>query len=212
MTITDLQLTKNRKRINIYIDGEFSFAINKDVAVDSRLYKGLEITEKQIIKLKDSDSLQRCMDAAFSFLSYRPRSEMEVKQRLRRRGFSQEMIEKVIYKLKKKSFINDAEFVKYWIDNRAEFNPKGRTVLKIELKQKGIRRDLLNDMLGDVNEENNAYRAALKKSHVINNLEYDEFKSRLFTYLKWRGFGYEIIETVCKRIWQENKADSASLT
>jgi regulatory protein len=206
MTITDLQLTKNRKRINIYIDGEFSFAINKDVAVDSRLYKGIEITEKQIIKLKDSDSLQRCMDAAFNFLSYRPRSEMEVKQRLRRRGFSQEIIEKVIYKLKKKAFINDAEFVRYWLENRAEFNPKGRTILKIELKQKGIRRDLLNDMLGDVNEENNAYRAALKKSHVLKNLEYDEFKSRMFTYLKWRGFGYEVIEVVCNRIWQEMNA------
>ena len=56
MTITDLQPTKNRKRINIYIDGEFSFAINKDVAVNSHLYKGLEVTEKQITKLKDADS------------------------------------------------------------------------------------------------------------------------------------------------------------
>ena len=212
MTITDLQLTKNRKRINIYIDGEFSFAINKDVAVNSHLYKGLEVTEKQITKLKDADSLQRCMDAAFSFLSYRPRSEMEVKQRLRRRGFSQEMIEKIIYKLKKNAFINDAEFVRYWLENRAEFNPKGRTILKIELRQKGIKRDLLNNMIGDVDEEDNAYRAALKRYRVLSNLEYDEFKSRLFTYLKWRGFGYEIIETVCKRIWQEKKADSASLT
>lgn len=206
MIITDLQITKNRKRINIYIDGEFSFSINKDVVVNSRLYKGLEVNEKQIIKLKDSDSLQRCMDAAFNFLSYRPRSEMEMKQRLRRRGFSQEMIEKVIYKLKKKAFINDTEFVRYWLDNRAEFNPKGRTVLKIELKQKGIRRDLLNDMIGNVDEEDNAYRAALKRTRVLNNLEYDEFKSRLFTYLKWRGFGYEIIEIVCNRIWQEKNA------
>jgi regulatory protein len=152
------------------------------------------------------------MDAAFSFLSYRPRSEMEVKQRLRRRGFSQEMIEKIIYKLKKNAFINDAEFVRYWLENRAEFNPKGRTILKIELRQKGIKRDLLNNMIGDVDEEDNAYRAALKRYRVLSNLEYDEFKSRLFTYLKWRGFGYEIIETVCKRIWQEKKADSASLT
>lgn len=206
MKITDLQLTKNKKRINIYIDGEFSFAINKEVAINSRLYKGLEINEKQIIKLKDSDSLQRCMDAAFSFLSYRPRSEMEVKQRLRRRGFSREMIDKVVYKLKKNAFINDAEFVRYWLDNRSEFNPKGRAVLKIELTQKGIKRELLNEMISNVNDEDNAYRAAQKKSRILNNLEHNEFKSRLFTYLKWRGFGYEVIENVCNRIWQEKSA------
>jgi regulatory protein len=206
MIITGLQLTKNRKRINIYVDGEYSFAIDKDVAVNSRLYKGLEINEKQIIKLKDSDSLQRCMDAAFSFLNYRPRSEMEVKQRLRRRGYSQEIIDKVIYKLKKKAFINDTEFVRYWLENRAEFNPKGRTLLKIELKQKGIRRELLNEMIIGVDDEDNAYRAALKKSRVLTNLEYNEFKSKLFNYLKWRGFGYEIIENVCNRIWQEKNS------
>jgi regulatory protein len=205
--ITDLQLTKNKKRVNIYIDGEFAFTLNKEVAINSGLYKGLELNEKQINKLKDSDSLQRCLDAAYSFLSYRPRSEMEVKQRLRRRGFDGEMIDKVVSRLKRNALINDVEFVKYWLDNRAEFNPKGRILLKIELKRKGIRRELLNDMISSVNDEENAYRAAQKKSRILNNLEYDEFKSRLVNYLKWRGFGYEVIGNVCTRIWQEKSAE-----
>jgi regulatory protein len=203
MIITDLQFTRNKKRVNIYIDDDFAFAINYEVAINSGLHKGIELTEKKINKLKDADSLQRCMDAAYSFLSYRPRSEMEVKQRLRRRGFDKDMIDKVVYKLKKTTLINDMEFVKYWLDSRSEFNPKGKTLLKIELKQKGVKRELVNNMIDDVDEEDNAYRAARKKLRIFRGLEYEEFKSKLFNYLRWRGFGYDVIENVCDRIWQE---------
>jgi regulatory protein len=71
------------------------------------------------------------------------------------------------------------------------------------LKQKGVKRELVNNMIDDVDEEDNAYRAARKKLRIFKGLEYEEFKSKLFNYLRWRGFGYDVIENVCDRIWQE---------
>ncbi len=54
--ITDLQLTKNKKRINIFINGEFAFALDKDVVIGAGLHKGSELSEKQVHELQDADS------------------------------------------------------------------------------------------------------------------------------------------------------------
>lgn len=205
--ITDIKLTKNRKRLNVYIDGELALSIDRKTAIDNGLKKGIILDEKRINYLKNLDAFQRCMDAALNFLSYRPRSEMEIRQRLTRRGFEIYIVNHVLKQLKEQSLINDKEFGKYWIYNRNSFNPKSKTLLKVELKQKGVNKEIVNELIVDVNDEENAYNVAMKKAHALERLEYDDFRTKLFNYLKLRGFGYEVIYRVCVRIWQEKHGE-----
>ena len=82
--ITDVQLNKHKKRVSIFIDNAFSFSIDREVAVFSGLHTGAELPQDKIDELRYNDSIQQCLNAALHFLGYRPRSEAEVRRRLRR--------------------------------------------------------------------------------------------------------------------------------
>ena len=104
--------------------------------------------------------------------------------------------------------INDIAFAQYWKDNRLSFNPKSQRLIKRELKQKGIAIETADEAVRDLDDEANAYKAGLKKARVLAASEYNEFRSRLSSYLRWRGFSYEVIDHVSARLWQEQQTSS----
>lgn len=203
--ITRIESGKSRKRANVVFDSSNILTLHKNAVVEAGLGVGQELTEKQIQKLKNSDLLHRCIDAALNYLSYRPRSEAELKKRLYQHGFDEQTSETAVKRLKEHNLINDLEFAKYWRDNRISFNPKSRTMLKKELQQKGVDAETAHEIASEVDDESAAYNAARKKARIWAKLGYEKFRNKLINYLRWRGFGFEIINTVCMRLWEENQ-------
>src|SRR3989344_5237128 len=89
------------------------------------------------------DELDKFYNSSLRFLSYRPRSEKEVRDRLKSKKATPEIIEKIITKLKEKKFINDEEFTKLWIESRLRFKPRSLRLIEVELRQKGIGEELM---------------------------------------------------------------------
>jgi regulatory protein len=201
--ITDVQLNNRKKRVSVYIDHTYSFSLNKETALHAGLQTGKEMSAHEIDELKRSSHKQECLNAALHFLGYRPRSEVEVRLRLRRRGFDEKAVNEVIVQLKQQSLIDDLAFAQYWKENRLSFRPKSKKLIKRELMQKGISSEMAGDVIDDVNDEESAYRVAQKKANAITTLDYDEFRSRLAGFLRWKGYSYDIIEGVTSRLWQE---------
>lgn len=206
--ITALRANSRRKRISIFVDGSFSFAINKESAVKNHLQVGQELSQNQIEELIQADLARYCFDAALQFLSYRPRSEAEVRQRLYRRSFSADAVDKTIIGLKEQNLIDDTVFAQFWKGNRLAFNPRSQQLIKRELRQKGISAETIDEVVGDLDDETSAYKAGQKKARASSTLDYDEFQRRLSAYLRWRGFNYEIINSVVARLWQEQQTAS----
>ncbi|OGO17413.1 MAG: hypothetical protein A2Z02_05105 [Chloroflexi bacterium RBG_16_48_7] len=203
--ITAIRSAKSRTRAEIFVNGVSAGTVHKQVIVNAGLQPGQKINGSEISNLKNSDLIQRCSDASLHFLSYRPRSEAEVRQRMKRRGFDPDTINSTVTRLKKQNFINDEEFARYWRDNRTTFNPKSRIMLKKELRLKGINEDVAVEAVEDVDEMDAAFRAGKKKARVLLKLGHDEFEKKLLNYLRWRGFNYEIIKNVCDRLWDQRK-------
>jgi len=81
-TITKLTAGKSREnRLNVFLDGKFSFSLLAEVALKEGLQVEQELSAGQVEVLTRSDRYQRCLNAAIRFLGYRPRSEAEVRQR-----------------------------------------------------------------------------------------------------------------------------------
>ena len=201
--ITDVKLNNRKKTVSVYIDHSYSFSLDKETALNACLQKGKEIPAHEIDELKRNSHKQDCLNAALHFLGYRPRSEVEVRLRLRRRGFDEEAVNEVIVRLKQQSLIDDLAFAQYWKENRLSFRPKSKRLIKRELLQKGISPEMAGDVVDDVNDEESAYKIAQKKAGAITTLNYDEFRSRLVGFLRWKGYSYDIIEGVTSRLWQE---------
>ena len=193
------------KRVNIFLDGKFAFSLEAEVALKESLLSGQELSDSQVAALLQSDSLHRCLDAATRYLSYRPRSESELRERLIRRHFDNDSVEAVIARLKEQGLVDDRAFAQFWKDNRQAFSPRSQRLTKLELRRKGVADDLVAEVVGAIDDDDNAYQAALNKARSLSLSDYQSFRYRLGEFLRRRGFGYGDINRVVERVWQERK-------
>ena len=206
--ITALRMNDRKKQVNVFIDGSFSFTVVDDVAATAGLKIGQQLLAEQIIELKQASLFKTCLEAALHYLGYRPRSEAEVRQRLRRRGFRDEVVDEVIIRLKELRLLDDVAFAHYWKDSRLSFRPRSKRLIKLELRQKGVSAETANEVVEDLDDESAAYEAGVKKARALSNLDYNEFRRRLSGYLRRRGFDYGTASAAVARLWQERQTYS----
>lgn len=156
------------------------------------------------------DSYQDCLDAGYRYLSYRARSEAEIRSYLKRKGFHHSSIEKVLLKLIEQKLADDVAFARLWAENRQRFRPRSRAMLKRELTQKGIAATVIAEVTSELDEEGSAYRAARQKAKSLAGADYPDFRRKLFSFLRRRGFNYEICQHTTGQLWQEGEDNSQS--
>ncbi|MEN8097566.1 MAG: RecX family transcriptional regulator [Chloroflexota bacterium] len=200
--ITAITLQKrNKKRCNVYVDGEFAFALP---AVDAiRLHEGYAIEDHEIEALVARDEQQRTYNSALQFLAHRPRSTKEVEDRLIKHGYSTNSIQAALERLAKHSFVNDSEFADYWVEQRTRFRPRGKHMLRYELRQKGINEAEIESALVNVNEDELCRTLALKWLQRDRGLPEDELNRKLTAHLARRGFAYSIIRDTLSELADE---------
>jgi regulatory protein len=211
--ITALKANKRTdKRVNMFLDGKFAFSVDLEVAVKEGLKIGQELSDDQLKELTEDISLVRCLNIAYRFLSYRPRSEAEMKDRLHRRGIEDSKIEIIINKLKEQHLLDDTAFAQFWKENRDTFRPRSQRVTRLELKKKGVADEIIKEVTDESDDTQTAYAAALHKAQRLPTQDYEVFRRRLGDYLRRRGFGYAVINQTVKRIWLELKEQGDSNT
>lgn len=202
--ITAIKSGKGRsRRTRVYLDGKLLFDLDNEVVSRNKLQVGQNLPDEQIKALAGLDQSRRCYNAAVRLLGYRPRSESEIRVRLQRRGFERDTIESAVTRLRQQGLINDAAFAAFWKENRDTFKPRSRGLLKLELKQKGVDSETINEVVNSADDAESAYRAAISKARRIPRTDYESFRYRLGGYLKRRGFSYRVIDHAVKQAWEE---------
>lgn len=205
--ITALKAQKrNNQRVNVYLDGEYAFGVARIVA--AWLQVGQELTPEKIAQLKEEDEREVAYQKALKFLSYRERSEAEVKENLEKGGYPEAVITEILERLNRSGLLNDQRFAKHWVENRSEFRPRGTRALSFELKRKGLSQETIDTALRGIDEEELAYKAAIKKSRKLIQLDWTDFRKKMYAHLAQRGFSYEAISPVVQRAWDEQHNNS----
>lgn len=200
-TVTKLRFqTRNPERVNVYLDGAYAFSLPAVEAAHLRL--GQALTEAEIQELREQDALQRAYERALRLLSYRPRSEKEIRRYLQRRGEPEARVEGVVERLRASKWVDDEGFARSWVENRQAFRPRSRKALRFELRQKGVDEGTIESVLEDVDDEGKALEVALQRAPRWKDLEYGAFHRRMSNYLSRRGFGYEEITGAVKQAWE----------
>ena len=197
------------KRVRLYLDGKPALKLEAELAAEKGLKAGSELSQNELSEIESQERYRECMNVALKFLAYRPRSEHEVRDKLRLRGFQGSDIDKVIDKLKEQKYIDDAAFAEYWRENRTSFSPRSRRMLASELVRKGVKGADIDVAVSDIDEAENAYRAALPRARRLSLADREGFRERLGGYLRRRGFSYDVINNTLERIWRELKDEKA---
>ncbi|SRR6266436_3481102 len=211
MRITALEpQASNAERINLYVDGHFLLGVSAEVVLQMGLQLEQELLPTQLEQLRHEEALQRAVDRAFNYLSFRPRSREEVRRYLRRKETPPELIESVLARLDHLDLVNDHDFASFWVETREHFSPRGAYALKNELRMKGVAREVADAVVDEEKDEERALQAGRKKALSLvrlPNIDYATFRTRLGSFLQRRGFGYEISTRTVRALWKELKEE-----
>lgn len=145
---------------------------------------------------KDNETLQKAKNYCFLLLKFRPRSEKEIYNSLKRKKFDEEVILAVCKSLKSSGFIDDKSFAKAWIGSRLK-KPLGLRRIKQELKLKGIDDNLIESNIDEIgskySEADTVLKLAAAKLSKLNGRDSGKIKKHLYGYLFRRGFAPDTI-------------------
>lgn len=215
MQITALVFQKNNpKRVSLSVDGKFLIGMTAELAVSLKLKVGMELNQDQVNDLVLNSLKEILLDSAYFFLSVRPRSQREIENRLKEKlakiklktkeinldsQKSEKLISDVILKLKSLGFINDEDFIKWWVSQRQEFRGKSLRAIKVELSLKGVEDKLITEVLknydASANDHGMAIELLTKRLPRWEGLPIAVKKDKMYRFLLQRGFEYETIKT-----------------
>ena len=206
---------------HLFLNGTPFVVIHTSLVEKFGLRIGLEIEAEIIEKLIAADEVMRAKNYALRLLREekdlltvdasedsrpigKPKiyTKNEMEQRLAREGFSTKAIETSIEELIHSGHIRDRKYAENWIVRRQKSNPRGKTLLKKELVNKGIDRETAEQVVANVETEDEmkvALQIAQKRMKQYKQLPIHVAKRRLHGFLARRGFGSEIVRHVLEQ-------------
>ncbi len=210
MRITDIaRQKKHSNRVSIFLDGAFAFGLNDETAFNHGLRTGLELDENQIARILEEDQRKRAKDAAFHYLSFRPRTVKEVRNKLREKDYEEAVIQETIALLERLGLLDDQDFAARWIAERLRLKPRGRRLLFSELIKKGISREMAEEALSEafenIDERTLAADLLQKKSARYGTAEPRQAFRKMHDFLVRKGFDFEVAREVAEELVRENE-------
>lgn len=205
MKITKIDYQRDKSRVNIYIDDKFAFGISDELRFKHNLKIDDEINDEFIQNILLAEEQSKAINYALNLLSYRQRSEKEIQDALRRKGYEDIFIEKAIDYCKDNKYIDDLSFAKSYIKDKVSLSKYGSKRIKYELQNKGISREIISRTLkiDDDVEYESALNLASKRLGNYKDDDYNSTYRKLSGYLQRRGYPFDVISKVLRQLLKE---------
>lgn len=147
---------------------------------------------------------EKAKSYALRLIHNRPRSQEELRKRLREKGYPEQIIDRLISDFKEEGLIDDRCFARLWARTRSQTSPRGLSFIRQELLEKEVDKDIveqtIEELKKDFNEEEVARELLKRRLRLVAGLDKQKAKIRLFGYLKRRGFSSQVIYKLLKEI------------
>ncbi|MBI4197747.1 MAG: RecX family transcriptional regulator [Chloroflexi bacterium] len=157
---------------------------------------------------QDKPQTEQAYQLGLRLLSYRARSRRELAQRLARR-FPEAAVQEALAQLEAGGYLDDAAFAQQWRRSREAHRPRGAALVRQELRAHGVSREVAEAAVQDMDDAENAYRAAQRHLKALAGLDYPAFHRRLSAYLRRRGFPQDVVRHTVGRVWEEREGVGA---
>lgn len=186
------------ERMNIYLDGRYAFSMSVRALSEHPISVGDHLSATDIERLRNADEPDRATNAALNLLAHRGRSERELRQRLRQKGYTASAIDEAIRRVVDWGYLNDEQFAAAWVEQRSSGRPRSRRALAHELREKGVDRQIIETTIeeAEIDELADARRLAVDKWRKERGQEPDKRRQRTAGFLARRGYSWQIAKQV----------------
>lgn len=143
------------------------------------------------------------LDKMAKYCAYQERCVKDVREKLRTFDLPQEEKDKILDYLIDNRFVNDERFAKSFVRGKVNQSGWGLNKIRFHLIQKGIAKDIIDEALGQTDEE--VYRQRLidilkAKSKTVKTATDFERKRKLAAYAMQKGFEASLVWDVLKEL------------
>jgi len=193
MTITAIKQQERLKgRYSIYVDETYAFSLSADALLQEGLHTGMELTTPELQHFKKLSADDKAYGLALAYIAWRIRSQWELTDYFRRKGYSDELSQQLLRRLQKLGLVDDGAFAEAWVRNRRLLKSVSRRRLQQELRQKRVADEYIAAVLNEdlTNEQRVLHELVVRKRR--QSRYQDDLK--LMRYLVGQGFNYDDVK------------------
>ena len=198
-TITALEPQKNDSaRTSVFLDGEFAFGVHQDLVAKHGLHVGATLTPEDQRAIERDEQYVQAKQRALDYLAHKPRTEEEVRRKLRRQDASDAVIDDVVARLYELDYLDDEAYATDYVRNRFASKKYGPVRIRRELIERGVDRHVADAAVDDLFEDEDPVAAAREHAEkrwarLADEDDPRRRKQKLYRYLRRRGFTSDTI-------------------
>ncbi|MBR2839842.1 RecX family transcriptional regulator [Candidatus Saccharibacteria bacterium] len=181
---------RNPERVNVYVNGKYALSLDVVQVVDYHLKVGMVLSAEKLGELRKASEFGVAYQRALEWVLMRPRSEREARDYLRKKIYEKKLdggyVDEIMVRLKSKKYLDDYRFAEFWVENRFVKKGVSRKRLEIELKNKGVKQEIIEEVLSGRSDEEEVRKMIGRKRKKYDN-------EKLIAYLCRQGFSYDLV-------------------
>ncbi len=145
--VTGLRATKGG-RIALHVDGEYLCAVGESFVARWRLYKGRELDDESLVRMRTQASAERALADAYRLLGHRARSRAELRRRLLAKEHEEAVVDTVLERLMEEGLLDDAEFARRYVADKRTLGHWGSPRIRRGLAGLGVAGPVIDIAVG----------------------------------------------------------------
>lgn len=204
--ITKIEIQKkNKDRYSIYIDGEYSFGIYENVLIKYGLKKGMKIEEDFLEDVLKKEEQECANNYGLRLLNFKMRTEQEIRRKMKEKEYTEDVVDTTIEYLYYLNYLNDEEYANKFIKDKSNLKNMGKERIKRELYAKGIDKEIINDQIEDLVDDDDEYEKATemaikKLETTYKNDDKNAQYRKLGGFLQRKGYSMNIVFKILKEL------------
>lgn len=203
-TITEIKAQRNNpKRCNIYLDGSFFCGLELETVMKNRLKVGAEIDELRLMEIQAESETSVALNKALNFISRSKKTEKQIEDYLKSKGYRENTVKAVTEKMKNYSFIDDYDYAESYLKSYSD--KKGKRLLALELKKRGVDERTIEEALNGVEDETEEEACSAIAEKYLKNKTIDKPTiMKCYKYLLGKGFSYDSAKSAVEKYEDED--------
>lgn len=190
-----LKSSRNPNIFIVEIDGE-KHTLHSEIIVKYGIRTNAEIEQEKLNEVKFESDVMIATNLAMNYVSSKIITTKQLRDYLKGKGYSAQIIKKVVDKFNEYGVLNDENFATSFVSMKQ--NSLSKRAIENKLMQKGVNKDIAKSCL----EEFDDYHVAVKTAEKFmkNKIYTEENITKLLRHLSYKGFDYETINKVLGRL------------
>lgn len=194
-TVTEIKQVGKSEKYKLFLNDEFAFFVSLEAVYKNSIKKCNDYDEEFLKQVKAESDNFFAYTMALNLMATSIKTKKQLDEYLYKKGFDKDVRRLAIEKVESYGYINDKEYAERFVESAKK--TKGINLIKQQLFAKGVSKDIVEQVLNGLSQENEIENLA--KKFVKNKEKNDSTKQKLYRHLISKGFGYgDAMKTVSK--------------